>query len=66
MDKPIREEGFVVRQEVSGSAIRFFSTREEAEEAAMKMLDGYIPTLVLPAVRYTTKATKQWRGEKIE
>jgi hypothetical protein len=66
MHEPIRLEGYVVRQEMAGSTVRFFSTKEEAEAAAIKMLSGSIPTLVIPAVKFTTGDAQNRRGEPLK
>ena len=64
MNKPIRIEGFVVRNEHASSPLRFFQSQEEAELAAEKMLAGNMPTLVIPAVRFTTRAIQERTGEQ--
>jgi hypothetical protein len=54
MDKPTREEAFLVVQETNiGGAHQIFDTREEAEYAATRRLDNEYAMLVIPVTRFS-------------
>jgi hypothetical protein len=59
----IREEGFWVFREGSGGDGVFHTTRQAAEEAA-EHLAGDLAAVVVPAVRFTSKAIESQRTEE--
>jgi hypothetical protein len=60
MKELIREEGFWVFREGSGGDGMFYTTREAAEEEAER-LAGELAAVVVPAVRFTSKAIESQR-----
>ena len=59
----IREEGFWVFREGSGGDGAFHTTREAAEEEA-RNLAGELAAVVVPAVRFTSKAIERQRTQE--
>jgi hypothetical protein len=56
MEEPIRQEGFLVSQQTTApGTLAFYLTRDEAEDAARRLVSSAIPVLVIPAVRFTTR-----------
>jgi hypothetical protein len=54
-----KQEGFLVVQESDlGNWCRFFTDRAAAEECAADMTSYNIPTLVIPATRFTTETNR--------
>ena len=63
MKGSIREEGFWVFREGSGGDGVFHTTRQAAEEEA-EQLAGDLAALVVPAVRFTSKAIERQRTQE--
>ncbi len=63
MDETIRQEGYLVFQESSGTGgwSKFHESKEKAEEVAVGMLSSSIPVIVIPAVRFTTRRIQERR-----
>ena len=64
--EPIRQDGFLVFQDKSGSGMEFVKTREEAEAMVKSMLVGDHPMLIVAATRYVTTRILELRGEHLD
>jgi hypothetical protein len=64
--EPIRQEGFLVLQEASGTGMTFFKTREEAEGKVKTMLGKDHPMLVVAATRFVTTRILELRHEPLD